>query len=121
MPLACVVPKDCHSSARDYSPFLMKLLLLPREEVPKHHCPCLRRKRLLDLQKRDLPLGEKSEQKTSYGVHSVVEDKGIFSSRISADGHWWEINNFLHFLIRKVIVLPTLQIAHVLEESQGES
>ena len=101
--LPCVVPKDCHSLTRDCSPFPMKLLLLPREEVPKHYCPCLRRKRLFDLHKRGLPLGEKSEQKNSHRVHSVVEDTGlcVFFSRISADSHWWEINDDLHFLIKE--------------------
>ena len=103
MPLSCVVPKDCHCPARDCSRFPGKLLLLPREEVPKHYCPCLRRKRLLDLHKRGLPVGEKLEQKNSRTVHSVVKDKGlcIFFSSISADSLLWETNDFLHFVIRQ--------------------
>lgn len=103
VPLSCAVPKDCHSPTRDCSPLPMKLLLLPREDVPKHYSPCLRSKRLLDLHKRGLPLGEKSEQENGCRVHWVVEDKGlcIFFSRISADSCWCGINDFLHFLIRE--------------------
>lgn len=87
--MKCVVLKDCHPPAR-VSPSCslcpVEVLLWPQEGFPKHFYPFLRRKRLLDLHHRDLPLQEKSEQKNSCKVQSAVEDKGLcIFSRISAN------------------------------------
>lgn len=78
----------------------MKLRLLPREEVWKPYCFCLRRKRISDVYKRGMSLREKSEEENSPWAHSFVEDKGRLQQDFCLQplvGNKW----LLHFLIQK--------------------